>query len=254
MSIIYKIEELCRFRGFSITELEKQLNYGNGSLRKSSTQTIRSDRVQEIADYFEVTPTYLISDESYNLCPVCSFLYDPLKTDQIEMHKRIHRNYLALKNKIGMLFNFSQSMTKRYFAMDKLKNKDVSEEEKIHEYETLLHCDFAEFAFSKDYVVDIPYSEFIRTEIMKKKYFDLISIPVLTAIALKYNVRLNKEEQPFLDKIQEDDEFMANITNLWDLPQEFRIDVYKAIRHAMRDFADKEYFTHMYGAKPNPFS
>ena len=254
MSIVFKIEELCRSKKTTITELEKKLGYGNGAIKRSSNQTLRSDRVQEIAQHFGVSPTYLISDVSADICPICGFLYDPLDEKQSEIHNKIHNNFLNLKNKIGMLFNPAQANTKRVFAKEILQNKDTSEDEKTHEYETLLHCDYADYAFSKFYDVEIEYSEFIKNEIIKKKYFDLISLPIMQKIAVRYNIHLDKDEKPFIEKIQDDEEYMANITNLFNLPDEFRVDVYKAIRHAKRDYADKEYFTSMYPTKTNPFT
>lgn len=254
MSIIYKIEELCRYSGTTIAELEKVLGYSNGSIRKSSNHTLRSDRVHEIAQHFCVSPTYLVSDTPTDICPICAFLYDPLDKNQSEMHSKIHNSFLNLKNKIGMLFNPAQANTKRVFVKEILKNKEASENEKTHAYETLLHCDYADYAFSKLYDVEIDYSDFIKNEIMKKKYFDLISLHVVQEIAMRYNIQLNKEEKPFIEKIQDDEEYMANIVNLFNLPDEFRSDVYKAIRHAKRDYADKEYFSTMYPSiKTNPF-
>ena len=67
----------------------------------------------------------------------------------------------------------------------------------------------------------------------------------------KYNVDPEENDVPLITLFQQDKEFMANITDLWDLPQQLRFDVYKAIRHAKRDYADKEYFTNPYANVSN---
>lgn len=53
------IKELCRERGITISQLEKALGYGNASLTKAAT--IKSDRLYEIAKYFNVTMEYLMT-------------------------------------------------------------------------------------------------------------------------------------------------------------------------------------------------
>jgi len=53
------IRKLCEEHGTTLFALEEALGFGNGSLGKC--QTIRSDRLQKIADYFNVTTDYIIN-------------------------------------------------------------------------------------------------------------------------------------------------------------------------------------------------
>ena len=78
MEILDRIKELCRINGITITELEKNLGYGNGSLAKSST--IKSDRLQDIAKYFGTTIDYLVNGESYYLNEDTALLAEELAT------------------------------------------------------------------------------------------------------------------------------------------------------------------------------
>lgn len=55
------IRQLCAKRNKSVTEVEKELGYSNGSLTKSSY--MRSDRLKTIADYFGVSMEYLMTGE-----------------------------------------------------------------------------------------------------------------------------------------------------------------------------------------------
>lgn len=238
MSIVYKIQELCVFNGITIAELEKRLGYSNGSIKKSSTQTIRSDRVVEIANFFDVTPSYLLSNSTHNVCPVCAFNYDPLDENDISFHHQIHENFIKLRNKMGYLMDISQAASKKQFAKMKLKDEHTPHAEMIYSYETLLHCDFAEYAFENNYEIEIQYSDFIRNEIMKRKYFDLIPSHIIQNITLKYDINFDENNKPLIELIQDDNEFMANVTDFWELPQEFRADVCKAIKHAKRDYAE----------------
>lgn len=64
MSIQEKIRNLCKKKGISVTDLEKELGFGNGSLTKKGLTSIRSDRLYSIAKYFDVSMEYFLSDDA----------------------------------------------------------------------------------------------------------------------------------------------------------------------------------------------
>lgn len=246
MSTGAKIEALCNYNGIKISKLENDLGFSRGSITKNDPNKMQSDRIRVIAEYFDVTPTYLMTDMLYCLCPICAGAYDPLKQGDIVAHKQTHQNYLNLRNKIGYLLNPSEAATKRATAKSLLERGNLPDDGKIFNYEIMVQCDFAEYAYFNNYIITISYSDFIKDEIREKKYFDLLPPSVIKNITMKYNVDLSENDVPLYDQFQTDKEFMANITDLWDLPQQLRYDVYKAIRHAKRDYADKEYYTNPY--------
>ena len=53
------IRSLCRDKGISVKTLETELGFSNGSLTKGGA--LRSDRLYEVAKYFEVPVEYLIT-------------------------------------------------------------------------------------------------------------------------------------------------------------------------------------------------
>lgn len=61
MNNVEIIKELCRKRGVSIARLERDLNIGNGTIAKSSSSFMRSDRLKQVADYFGVSMEYLMT-------------------------------------------------------------------------------------------------------------------------------------------------------------------------------------------------
>jgi transcriptional regulator with XRE-family HTH domain len=61
MGTIDIIRALCTKHHTSIKTLEKELGFSNGSLAKAAT--IKDDRMQKIADYFNVTVDYLMTGE-----------------------------------------------------------------------------------------------------------------------------------------------------------------------------------------------
>lgn len=246
MALMAKIRALCDKNGISITKLEDIMGYTHGAIIRNNSDSMKGEKIRSIAEHFDVTPTYLMTDMVYCVCPICSVAYDPLKDDDIEAHKRLHENFTKLREKIGYLLNPTEAASKRVVAKTILERTDLPDDGKIFHYETLVRCDFADYAFSNDFIIDTSYYDFAKEELRMRKYFELLNPAIIKNLSSKYNVNPDTEDVPLIDLFQSDKEFMSNITDLWDLPQALRYDVYKAIRHAKRDYADKEYYTNPY--------
>lgn len=61
MNIYEKIKELAAAKHMSIAELERTLGFSNGLLYKWTKTSPSIDKVQMIADYFDVTTDYLLN-------------------------------------------------------------------------------------------------------------------------------------------------------------------------------------------------
>lgn len=59
-STLEKIKELAKKRGISLAKLEESLGYSTNYFYTLKTKTPNSDRLQEIADYFNVSTDYLL--------------------------------------------------------------------------------------------------------------------------------------------------------------------------------------------------
>lgn len=64
MATIDIIRAICAKNNTSIKALEKELGFSNGSLAKAST--IKDDRLQKIAEHFNVSVDYLMTGEEPN--------------------------------------------------------------------------------------------------------------------------------------------------------------------------------------------
>ncbi|HGQ5879933.1 TPA: helix-turn-helix domain-containing protein [Streptococcus pneumoniae] len=60
MTILDRIRSLANDRKVTLAELERNLNFSNGSLRKWETSTPSGDKIEKIADYFNVSTDYLL--------------------------------------------------------------------------------------------------------------------------------------------------------------------------------------------------
>lgn len=60
MSIKSRIKDLANTHHISIAELERKLDFANGSVTKWDKQSPSAERLQKVADYFDVTTDYLL--------------------------------------------------------------------------------------------------------------------------------------------------------------------------------------------------
>lgn len=63
MTVLQRIKALCDENHMPITGLEKKLNFSNSSLRETESHplAIRSDRLLQIAQFFNVSTDYLLT-------------------------------------------------------------------------------------------------------------------------------------------------------------------------------------------------
>ena len=55
-----KVRELARKKGLSLNQVEEKLGYSKNTLYSLQRQKVSSERLQEIADYFNVSTDYLL--------------------------------------------------------------------------------------------------------------------------------------------------------------------------------------------------
>lgn len=59
-SLFEKIKELCQKRGISINSLEETLGYSRNTIYSMKSKKPNAERLQEIAEYFNVSTDYLL--------------------------------------------------------------------------------------------------------------------------------------------------------------------------------------------------
>ena len=64
MTIKDRVKKLCKARGVSLNQLEHELSFGKGYLSKLGNSTPNAAKIQQIAEYFNVTVDFLINGES----------------------------------------------------------------------------------------------------------------------------------------------------------------------------------------------
>ena len=66
MSTYENIKKLCKQHSIAVTALEKELGFGRGSIGKLRNGQTSAERLQKIADYFNVTTDFLLTGTDEN--------------------------------------------------------------------------------------------------------------------------------------------------------------------------------------------
>ncbi|WP_270997008.1 helix-turn-helix domain-containing protein [Listeria seeligeri] len=66
MTIVDRIKLLCQKRDMSLNELERELNFGKNSIYRWKERNPSIDKIDKVADYFNVTTDYLLGREQFD--------------------------------------------------------------------------------------------------------------------------------------------------------------------------------------------
>lgn len=69
MNLLERIQELCKQKNLSVTKLEQELNLGKSTIMKWSNASPSVDKLNKVANYFEVSIDYLLGkteEKKYN--------------------------------------------------------------------------------------------------------------------------------------------------------------------------------------------
>ena len=64
---VERVKKICEKKGISIHKLEKDLGFANGYIGQLKKGAIQSERLVKIADYLNVSTSYLITGEGYEI-------------------------------------------------------------------------------------------------------------------------------------------------------------------------------------------
>lgn len=92
MGLYEKIKILADSQKISIRRLEEILGYGNGTIRRWGKQTPGVDKIQKVADYFDVSVDYLLGRTDKKR------YYDLTEKDEKDIAKELEEMIADLKS------------------------------------------------------------------------------------------------------------------------------------------------------------
>ncbi|OTN96258.1 helix-turn-helix domain-containing protein [Enterococcus faecium] len=60
MNILERIKKLCNQRGISVYQLEEKIDIGRNTIYQWNKRTPSTDKIQKVANYFDVSVDYLL--------------------------------------------------------------------------------------------------------------------------------------------------------------------------------------------------
>ena len=101
MTVFERIETLRKAKKISQGKLEKELGFSNGSISKWKTSMPTADRLQKIADYFNVTIEYLMTgaEDSKENAPSLT------ARDERDIEKILSQTREQLLSQEGLMFD-----------------------------------------------------------------------------------------------------------------------------------------------------
>ena len=90
MNSVERVKAICKDRGIPISKLEKDLGFSNGYIRQLRRGVFPADRLTKIAQYFDVSPSYLMTgktslpdQEKVTYCKVTPDMVSRIVTEHI---------------------------------------------------------------------------------------------------------------------------------------------------------------------------
>lgn len=101
LNITKRIENLCTANKISIAELERRLDFGNGTIRRWATSFPSIDKLAKVADYFHVGIAFLYSGKEEDGGDIAARKFNKLSSEEREAVENLIDFYISRKNKTG---------------------------------------------------------------------------------------------------------------------------------------------------------
>lgn len=134
MDLYKKIKNLTAERKISIRKLEEDLKYGNGTIRRWDNVTPGVDKIQKVADYFNVSVDYLIGRSDIKHTLNWAKFDEQLDLNKLQQEvsriEKIDKNspeYINSKELVDTIDHYETQLHKNDFILDlnKVNNQEV---------------------------------------------------------------------------------------------------------------------------------
>lgn len=105
MTVVDIIKKLCGEQKITIAELERRIQLSNGQIRKWANQTPGVDKVQKVADYFNVSIDYLLGRTENKNKDLIKDVEGFTEKDRKDIGKRMEEIRKDLTNIDGLMFS-----------------------------------------------------------------------------------------------------------------------------------------------------
>ncbi|MBJ8054924.1 helix-turn-helix transcriptional regulator [Bacillus cereus] len=105
MGITEKVKELCLNRGISVSKLEEELEFGQNTIYQWKKRTPSVERVQKVADYFNVSIDFLLGRTNQKNEHLINNAEGFTEKDRKDIGKRMEEIRKDLTDTDGLMFS-----------------------------------------------------------------------------------------------------------------------------------------------------
>lgn len=105
MTVVDVIKRLCKEQKITIAELERRIQLSNGQIRKWENQTPGIDKIQKVADYFNVSIDYLLGRTEQKNKDIIKNAEGFTEKDKKDIGKRMEEIRKDLTDSDGLMFS-----------------------------------------------------------------------------------------------------------------------------------------------------
>lgn len=105
MTVVDVIKRLCKEQKITIAELERRIQLSNGQIRKWENQTPGIDKIQRVADYFNVSIDYLLGRTEQKNKDIIKDAEGFTEKDKKDIGKRMEEIRKDLTDSDGLMFS-----------------------------------------------------------------------------------------------------------------------------------------------------
>ena len=187
-----RIKSLCKARGVSMNKVEIDLGFGTGYISKLKESNPNSRKLQEIADYLDVSLDYLMGKIDYIICPICGFSDNPLSEQSRKEHEQFHNKFLSVKEKYPFFMKYSDADKLRNDSISDFRNPNKTIDERLNAFDDYLCAEFSlEIARCKYETNHLDYDDFCKIEVGTLNADYVISEDFVDMLVEKYGVDRN---------------------------------------------------------------
>jgi len=193
MTTIEVIKHLCERENISISALEKEMGYGNGSLAKA--KKIPAERIFELSIRFNVSMDYLMTGKNeQNLlytCPDCGLSYCTDFYDDVKQHEEEHTAWEKAVEKYGELYcSYSENERIKAYNRNKANDLSISLDERYQAQVNVLRCLFSRSVSASGFDLrHVSFDDYIAMMLNNEKYRNLLDANICQKLIKKYGTK-----------------------------------------------------------------
>ncbi len=188
-----KIKMLCKKKGVTITGTEKELGFARGSLCKVDTNKPSAEKVQKLANFFDVSVEYLMEEQEKGIttCTDCGLLYDSSYPGDIKSHQMQHSAWKKAAEKFGELYCYYPEREKIKAENRKISHDtSLSLKERCDAQIKVLRCLFSRSVEANEYDLrHVPFETYISLMLGNDTYRKNLEDDVYQVLYDKYGTK-----------------------------------------------------------------